>query len=310
MPSTDKAAPLFRRVVAFWIDFLILSVPAGIVGNALFEPISHIGHYGRIAGALLVILYFGYFDSALGGGRSPGKRLLGVKVSSVVGGMLSPARAALRALIATSPILLNGITIGTSNIVADAISNLVIYGLALALPYLLIFNTPSRQSLHDIATNAMVVRAESSFAAAMPVQPFHWGALALLAGIATFGPMYLYAKVQKWTDQNEVSAIVRRVEALPDIHSADINRQWTKKGIDVIWHEKVEIVADLWHWPKDSTALANEIARAIYNGNEKLIAGTPVIVRLRQSYTLGIVDGKKSEALPIDRQLQAVQRRS
>src|SRR5262249_27614110 len=102
MPPAAQPAPLIRRFFAFWIDLVIIGAPATPVGALLFDPLSDLGDYGRLIGAAVIALYFGYFDSGLGGGRSPGKRWLGLEVVGSTGGLLSPARAAARALIVTT----------------------------------------------------------------------------------------------------------------------------------------------------------------------------------------------------------------
>jgi uncharacterized RDD family membrane protein YckC len=195
MSTTEQAlaarpAPLHRRALAFLIDLTIIGAPAGAVGRLMFDPLSDLGEYGRLIGAVLVALYFGYFDSRLGGGRSPGKRWLGLQVVSLTSGLLPPARAAARALIVTTPTLLNGVTVDA---MLAPMAELLIIGLGLSLTYLAIFNRPSHRSLHDLATAALVVRLTAELPTALPMHRFRWAVL--LALLAMAAPVVLAAPI-------------------------------------------------------------------------------------------------------------------
>jgi len=60
-----QPAPLIRRFFAFCVDLIIIGAPATAVGALLFDPLSDLGDYGRLIGAAVIVLYFGYFDSRL-----------------------------------------------------------------------------------------------------------------------------------------------------------------------------------------------------------------------------------------------------
>jgi uncharacterized RDD family membrane protein YckC len=299
MSTTEdvQRAPLISRWLAYWIDLGIIAAPVSLLGRLLFEPLSDLADYGRLIGALLVVLYFGYFDSRLGGGRSPGKRLLGLAVVSPTGGLLSPAWAAVRALIATTPVLLGGVSVDG---IMSPIADLLTIGLGLSLAYLAIFNLPSRRSLHDLATGAVVVRHGAASAMALPMRRFHWGVVAALAFLALAAPALLLQTVVSSADLAEAQTIGRRVEALPEVKSADASVKWSWKSGLTKWDKELVVVAELRHWPADSTATVNAVAKAIYHGSEKLIADAPVTVRISRGFTLGITDRTRSEKFPLD----------
>ena len=91
-----QPAPLHRRFFAYLIGLTIIGAPANAAGSLMLSQLSDLGESGRLIGAVLVALYFGYFDSRLGGGRSLGKRLLGLQVVMLTGGLMSPMSAAAR----------------------------------------------------------------------------------------------------------------------------------------------------------------------------------------------------------------------
>ena len=178
--------PLHRRFFAYLIDLIIIGAPAGAAASLMFGPLSDLGESGRLIGAVLVALYFGYFDSRLGGGLSLGKRLLGLQVVMLTGGLMSPMSAAARALIVATPTLLNGVRVGDD---LAPIAGVLIVGLGLSLGYLAIFNRPSHRSLHDLATATMVVRLTAELPTARPMRRFRWGAVAIFLALGALAPV-------------------------------------------------------------------------------------------------------------------------
>ena len=231
----------------------------------------------------------------------PGKRWLGVEVVSSTGGLLSPPRAAARALIVTTPILLNGLDL-PDNVVLLAIASLLIIGLGLSLVYLVIFNRPSHRSLHDLATDAMVVRRGCRLSAPLPVWKFHWGVVAVLAVLALGAPTLLFRVVGWWSEFDEMQAIRYRVEMLAEVRSAGVSVQWIGHRTETGWvgSKHVVVVANLRHRATDNTAIANAVGEAIYRGTEKLIDDLPVTVVLSRGFRLGITGFTWIDAFPLD----------
>jgi uncharacterized RDD family membrane protein YckC len=161
--STVAAEPsgFWRRVGAFCIDGLIL----GIVGLALAftarDALSQIGVWGRLLGFVIALVYFGLLNSRIGGGQSPGKRLLGIKVVDRAGTEISVGRSFLRSVILEIPWFLNGAVFPGTAAFSFWLFPLAIavFGAGLSILYLLVFNRPYRQSLHDLAVGSFVVRA-------------------------------------------------------------------------------------------------------------------------------------------------------
>ena len=184
--------PLHRRFFAYLIDLTIIGAPAGAAASLMFGPLSDLGESARLIGAVLVALYFGYFDSRLGGGLSLGKRLLGLQVVMLTGGLMSPMSAAARALIVATPTLLNGVRVGDD---LAPIAGVLIVGLGLSLGYLAIFNRPSHRSLHDLATATMVVRLTAELPTARPMRRFRWGAVAIFLALGAMAGLLITAAV-------------------------------------------------------------------------------------------------------------------
>lgn len=156
-PSIISEKPAFagiwRRLAAFTIDTVILSIPAFIVGFGYFNWAASLGQAGRLIGFFMLLLYFGYFDSGLGVGQTLGKQLLDIKVVGRTGAMLSPVQAMSRFIIIGIPFFLNGVWINVTSIWQQhlilALLTVLIFGLGGSILYLFIFNRRTHQSLHD-----------------------------------------------------------------------------------------------------------------------------------------------------------------
>lgn len=74
-------APLADRIIAFFIDLIIVSLAAGILGIiALLSPFSEVTT--NVLSTTLIVLMFTFYHlimESIGGGRSYGKKALGIK---------------------------------------------------------------------------------------------------------------------------------------------------------------------------------------------------------------------------------------
>lgn len=154
-----EIAGFWRRLGAFLIDLLMLSVPLLIFGFALRDLAYSLGPWGRIVGYGVLLLYWGCFNSRLGGGQTVGKRCLEARVVDGHGACLSPGKAMLRALILLPIGLLNGWAVPLlENPIAAVIATTAVFGGGLSLLYAMLFNRRTRQGIHDLIVGSYVVK--------------------------------------------------------------------------------------------------------------------------------------------------------
>ena len=103
-----RLASFGRRLAAFILDMLLLTVFGEVVRAAFSDPLSHSGDYRGLIAWAGTTAYFGYFEGRWGRGRSVGKRLLDLCVIRPDNTYLSPVEAGLRAALVTAPLMLNG----------------------------------------------------------------------------------------------------------------------------------------------------------------------------------------------------------
>jgi len=152
----------WRRVIALFIDLLIMGVTGLILGLFLGDHFASLGNYARIYGVLICLGYLGVLNSRWGGGQTFGKRLMGIRVVDSQGELLSFGRSAGRTLILIAPQMLNHIYIPANSwsMVLTVLVSIIIFGGGFALFYLYVFNRNTRQSLHDLVVGSYVVSAD------------------------------------------------------------------------------------------------------------------------------------------------------
>jgi uncharacterized RDD family membrane protein YckC len=163
--ATAPIAPLWRRVAAFLMDAVLLALGGFLIGALFYDALAQMGFRARIVGFVVSLLYFGLLDSRVGDGRSIGKRLFGLRLVGRDGNTVGVVRAALRYSVLAIAWFMNGAPMESDAFAGDSpaqmavaiLGSVTVFGLALALLYLLLFNRHTRQSLHDLLSRCYVV---------------------------------------------------------------------------------------------------------------------------------------------------------
>jgi TonB family protein len=242
------------------------------------------------------VLYFGLLQSRVGGGRTLGMRLLGLQVRAVDGGLLGVGAAALRAVVLLLPLTLNGIMLARSplNLAAVYVSTVVIFGGCLAQLYLLIFNRPSRRLLHDLVARSVVLKVGRD-AAPPAVSQKHLIATGACFALAAAVPAVLAAVPKpKWLLDLEPAHAA--VEALPEVRSATMERNWSEIRSFRGPAQKIEnlvVTVRLREQPSNYQAEAARIAataRARFSGPPDLLR-----VQLVNGYNMGLASSYRTQ---------------
>ncbi|RXZ36108.1 RDD family protein [Oxalobacteraceae bacterium CAVE-383] len=193
-PATLDTAPLWKRAVACFLDFILLAVIGMGIGFLLFDSLARMGLWGAAVGFAVALVYFGVCDSRIRRGQSLGRMAMKLRVVSRSGAPLEIAPAFARAAIFLAPYFLPGIPFDlVAHLGQSVLLSMLIFGTAFGLAYLLLFNRATRQSLHDLAAGAYVVQADARAAADAPVRrPLargHTIAVALLYAVAGVLPV-------------------------------------------------------------------------------------------------------------------------
>ena len=141
-PPQDRTDVMGRRIGAALVDFLVLGVVFAILAVLLGDTSAsggsaqaRLGSGGTLLFVAISLLYF--FAQEASGGRTLGKRALGIRVVSDAGGDASVGQVTVRTLLR----------------IVDTLPILYLLGFIVALI------TPKSQRLGDLAGGTRVVRA-------------------------------------------------------------------------------------------------------------------------------------------------------
>lgn len=190
-------AGFWRRIGALLIDSLLLGFVGFLLGSLLESTFVEMGRWGRIVGFLVSLGYFGLMNSSLFNGQTLGKRLLKIRVVDEANNTINLGRSLIRYVVLGTPFFLNALQFSTETVPSLLLYPIYIavFGGLLAIPYLYLFNTVSRQSLHDLIVGSYVVSTQVEKQDVGPIWKGHPYVIALLLMIATSVP-FVAGKLQ------------------------------------------------------------------------------------------------------------------
>ncbi len=224
-PSFAPFAGFWRRIAAFLVDALLLGLVGHVLGLLLYDTFVGLGPWGRCVGFGVALAYFVPQECGAGG-QSPGKRLLRIRVVDAQGRALGAGRGALRYAIFGVPYFLNGalLPMDVATFAGGFPFAVVAAGGMVALAYLLAFNRRTRQSLHDFAVGAFVVRAGAG-APRMPAPVRAWrghlGVAAVLAALVGASPL-LFPQLMHMPLFANLRALYVRLAAEPGLRGVNV----------------------------------------------------------------------------------------
>ncbi|MFY9681442.1 MAG: RDD family protein [Candidatus Sulfotelmatobacter sp.] len=177
-PPTRYFAGFWRRLFAFWIDSVLITIPFVILGYIFHDNLSPSSRWAVVIGFVIALAYFAILGSSIGNGQTIGQRWTGIEVVDVQGNHLPIGKSALRYSILLVPLF-------SDKLVLPGYLAWPIGMAGLAIFYLYLFNTGTRQTLHDLATGSFVVEAPG-FGAVQERRPWlgHW---VILGALGIFG---------------------------------------------------------------------------------------------------------------------------
>ncbi len=144
---------IFKRVLALFIDIIILGILGYISGLFLEDFYVSLGKYGSLLGSSVAIIYFSVLQSNLFYGQTFGKKAIGAKVTDLNGQNLTFGKSFMRSFIIFFPIM-------NVEMISDGSATLLIICLLaltfIASVYFIIVNK-SRRSFHDIIVSSIVI---------------------------------------------------------------------------------------------------------------------------------------------------------
>src|SRR2546423_6847065 len=271
--------PFWRRLFAFFLDGLILGVVGAIVGVFAEHWFSTLGVWGRLFGGAVGVAYFGICASAATGGQTIGKRITRIAVKQVNGASLSLPVALARATILMLPLACNGLALGGTTWLVPTLASIAVFVLGGSILYLFLFNPRTRRTMHDYATQSVVIRTDSPIPAILPAPAWraHFAILASLIVVGCAIAYFSWQKVRAAVDFTALRHAQQDIAAVAHTQNVQVvyGSTWSA-GSQQTW---IRAQANTYIPAADSEGLANAIAAAIFRdipsaGSRSIIAVT------------------------------------
>ncbi|WP_158823042.1 RDD family protein [Granulicella sp. S156] len=224
-PQPGQIGALWHRLIAFFIDAIILFVTGTAIALPLSSTFSRLGLWGRLIGFCIALFYLATLNSELGGGQTGGKQLMRLRVVDSQGRTISFGKSLVRYSILAIPVFLNRLPVPISRApgIITFFLSVVIFGIGGATLYLVLFNGNTRQGLHDLAVGSYVVEADISGPVRVrPIWKPHWVILALPLLVSGIFAMVTY----NWLEQNgsfpEIMQDIRLVEGVDGVEASSV----------------------------------------------------------------------------------------
>jgi uncharacterized RDD family membrane protein YckC len=259
-------AGFWRRAVALFLDALMLGLVGLGLGLVLRDEFVRLGSYGGVVGLVVAWPYFALMSSRLGGGQTLGKRALGIRVVSASGAGLSVGAGFYRAAIYCVPYFVSGLTIDdvASRPSAGTVLVCIILVVELCDIYLFVFNRRTRQSLHDLAVDSLVVKvgAEAALQPGRKLWLGHAAAMAVLVLLGAAMPWFVAGSI----DREPLASLLplqQQITKEPGVRTAAIqvgkNTVFKSGGSHSTTYLMTQVLVD--SKGIDGEALADRIAR-------------------------------------------------
>ena len=300
------AAGFWRRTAAFAIDGVVL----GLIGMAVialgFEWLARIGAWARLIGFALGSLYFTLMEGASSRCQSFGKHALKIKVVRIAPDgfvPLNPIQAWTRYAIIAVPFVLGGIGFVDTSVMRQGTSWLaianseVVFLWGTAIAYLLVFNRPSRRSLHDLAVRAAVVRVEAQACPQAPIRRAHWIAMSVVGTVVVVSGLVARHRFEEaFAGLGGIQQAVANVPGVRQSSVSSLHRLKAPSPPDT----STIITAVVGTQALQTEAGALEIARAAFAATPTLANRDAVTVVIVRGVDLGIATWRQQsvESLP------------
>lgn len=297
----SQIAGFWRRLLALFIDSILLGVLGACLGFVLYDYFASIGGWGRVIGFVIATAYFGVMNSRICGGQTIGKIAQKIKVSTSDGMPLSVGHSFCRATILCVPCFLNGAPFDMELIRSwfGMLLSLLIFGVGLSIVYMYVFNRRTRQSLHDLAVGSFVVRAgtEPALVRVPPLWRGHFAVLTVFMLLAAGAPLFT-GQLAETEPFASLLPLQKALASEPGVRRASVH-VGTSSVVSVQQGSlsRTNLSAQVLVESKDVNceALANKLAQITLSSYAEAAKKDVVVVSITYGYDIGIASAWQSQ---------------
>lgn len=290
----------WRRVVAFFVDTLILGVVGLVLGLLLESFFAQMGAWGRLVGFSIALIYFGVMNSSIVGGQTIGKRALKIRVVGSENVPIGFERSVVRYLILATPFSLNGAQFSNEVMLSYLIYplSLIVFGGIFSILYLYIFNRVTRQSLHDLVVGTYVVNASAEKREVGKVWNVHVAVVVILFIASAIAPAFT-AQLHQSKPFKGMLAVQSALSNDPDVAYATVSSGSSTFSSPNEGPKKVTYVSgQVFLRTKNvaDTGLARRLAAVVVENDPEALKKDTIQINMIYGYDIGIAASWSSHA--------------
>jgi uncharacterized RDD family membrane protein YckC len=297
LPPDGTIASLWRRLIAFIADAVLLAIPAILVSIPFFDPLSRLGVYGPIVGFGLAFPYFAILNSRIGNGQTLGKKWMRIQVIDEEGKTISFRKSSIRYMVFAVPYYLDNFVFPTTRTpwLVSSLVSLIVTVVGGVTIYLVLFNRRTRQGLHDLTVGSYVVDADKlGPLAKRSIWKGHWAILGTLFLLVYAGGAILGKKLSAWGSFPQLLEDVRLIEAVRGVQAAGV-QDLTSFDSSADTKKKILVANVRWTGRADQQELlANQIAMIILQKDPNAGSHDSLRIVIIRGYDLGIAHAEVS----------------
>jgi uncharacterized RDD family membrane protein YckC len=290
----------WRRLLAFILDGLLLGLVGIVLGLLLFDPLARLGGWGRLLGFCVALVYFGVLNSSIARGQTIGKRIMKIQVVDRSGHSISPGRSFLRNAILGAPFFLNGLVIAPSATMSPNgyVIVFILFGFGGAIVYLFIFNRRTRQSLHDLVVDTIIIRTTPPGQVVGSI----WRPHLIVVGVLLLVVIGLRVAATELSRQSVFPGLLkveRGIQATGNVHMAEVfagTRVSTVGG--KLERTKYLRTKAVWKEPPvDIETAANQVASIVLRDYPEALDMDVIVVNIAYGYDIGLASASNGRSI-------------
>lgn len=297
--SGRAVGSLWRRIVAAIVDAVIVGAAGSLIAIPFFDAFSRLGIWGPVLGFCMAVPYFAILNSRIGNGQTLGKKWMHLQVVDAQGNPISFGKSLLRYGILAGAYTCDKLPLPvtlTPSFVFTLISTMVALVTGATI-YLILFDRPRRQGVHDLAVGSYVADADMSGPLELRSRwKMHWVILGSLAILLLVGEKLVANRLAEWGAMPRMLEDVRLVEKMPGVQRAgvqDLNWRNFNSGVT----KRIFVVSASWSGKRsDGEALADEVAKMILQQDPEVQNHDVLRIVVIRGYDLGIARAQQSDA--------------
>lgn len=284
-------------MLAIFIDGTLLGV-FGLLLGLIFGPFfSSLGAWGRLIGLASALAYFGLLNSELGGGKTLGKKLTGIRVAGGDGNPVTPARSLIRAFILILPFFASGLPVPVMSPAAMATGTLV-FVMGGGVIYFFVFNSGTRQSLHDLLTKTFVFKDKVPVPETIP--PLWRAHKVIFACLVVAGLVFSQAVMPRLMSEGTLNGLVsvqKKLYAMDGVTFASVfvKTERVPEGTRSVLSANVGWLGD----PGLVNSIAQETADVVLAHFPEASKKDLITVSVHRGYDIGIAHSYKTRSISL-----------